>query len=139
MMETVFNLIYVLCDLLAIGFGAKALLWLLSGELRHKSAVLFLRSVLAASIIGLFFPSHHLPSSHGISNAGVVDIGGTRRRAQSLWLCCDPVPQRPCRHRASPPYLISVHSAGSSTVQFYFGAHTVHRHSVLHGVGGASR
>ncbi len=77
MMETVFNLIYVLCDLLAIGFGAKALFWLLSGELRHKSAVLFLRSVLAASIIGLFFPSHHLPSSHGISMLSVYVSGAS--------------------------------------------------------------
>jgi len=71
----VFNLVYVLCDLLAVGFGAKVLFWLLSGELLHNSAVFFLRSVLAASIIGLFLPSHHFPT-HAVSML-LVYVSGT--------------------------------------------------------------
>jgi hypothetical protein len=71
----VFNLVYVLCDLLAVGFGAKVLFWLLSGELLHNSTVFFLRSVLAASIIGLFLPSHHLPKTHAVSMLSVYVSG----------------------------------------------------------------
>jgi len=71
----VFNLVYLLCDLLAVGFGARVLFWLLSGELLHNSAVFFLRSVLAASIIGLFLPSHHLPRTHAVSMLSVYVSG----------------------------------------------------------------
>ena len=69
------DFVYVLCDLLAVGFGAKLLFWLLSGELLHNSAVFFLRSVLAASIIGLFLPSHHIPKTHAVSMLSVYVSG----------------------------------------------------------------
>ena len=70
-----FNLVYVLCDLLAVGFGAKVLFWLLSGEVLHSSAVYFLRSVLAASIIGLFLTSHHFPTTQAVSMLSVYISG----------------------------------------------------------------
>jgi hypothetical protein len=74
-MASLFNLVYVLCDLLAVGFGAKVLFWLLSGELLHTSAFFFLRCVLAASIIGLFLPSHHFPTTHAVSMLSVYVSG----------------------------------------------------------------
>jgi hypothetical protein len=70
-----FNLVYVLCDLLAVGFGAKVLFWLLSGEVLDSSAVYFLRSVLAASIIGLFLTSHHFPTTQAVSMLSVYISG----------------------------------------------------------------
>jgi hypothetical protein len=72
---SLFNLVYVLCDLLAVGFGAKVLFWLLSGEVQHNSAVFFLRSVLAASIIGLFLTPHHFPTTHAVSMLSVYVSG----------------------------------------------------------------
>ena len=71
-----FNFVYVLCDLLAVGFGAKVLFWLFSGEVLHNSTIYFLRSVLAASIIGLFLPSHHFPTTHAVSML-LVYVSGT--------------------------------------------------------------
>ena len=70
-----FNLVYVLCDLLAVGFGARVLFWLLSGEVLHSSVVYFLRSVLAASIIGLFLTSHHFPTTQVVSMLSVYISG----------------------------------------------------------------
>jgi hypothetical protein len=75
MIEIVFTFVYFLCDLFAIGFGAKVLFWLLSGELLENAAVHFLRLVLATSIVGLLFPSHHLPYTHGISMLSVYVSG----------------------------------------------------------------
>jgi|SRR5579862_849826 len=72
---SLFNLVYVLCDLLAVGFGARVLFWLLSGEVLHSSAVYFLRSVLAASIIGLFLTSHHFPTTQVVSMLSVYISG----------------------------------------------------------------
>jgi hypothetical protein len=72
---SLFNLVYVLCDLLAVGFGARVLFWLLSGEVLHSCAVYFLRSVLAASIIGLFLTSHHFPTTQAVSMLSVYVSG----------------------------------------------------------------
>jgi len=69
------DLVYILCDLLGVGFGANVVLRLLHGELLHNSAVFFLRSVLAASIIGLFLPSHHSPATHAVSMLSVYVSG----------------------------------------------------------------
>jgi hypothetical protein len=77
MIEIVFTFVYFLCDLFAIGFGAKVLFWLLSGELLERAAVHFLRLVLATSIVGLLFPSHHLPYTHGISMLSVYVSGAS--------------------------------------------------------------
>jgi hypothetical protein len=70
-----FNFVYVLCDLLAVGFGAKVLFWLFSGEVLHNSTIYFLRSVLAASIIGLFLPSHYFPTTQAVSVLSVYISG----------------------------------------------------------------
>jgi hypothetical protein len=77
MIEIVFTFVYFLCDLFAIGFGAKVLFWLLSGELLENAAVHFLRLALATSIVGLLFPSHHLPYTHGISMLSVYVSGAS--------------------------------------------------------------
>lgn len=77
MIEIVFTFVYFLCDLFAIGIGAKVLFWLLSGELVENAAVHFLRLVLATSIIGLLFPAHHLPYTHGISMLSVYVSGAS--------------------------------------------------------------
>ena len=77
MIEAVFTFVYFLCDISAIGFGAKVLFWLLSGELPENVAVHFLRLVLATSIIGLLFPSHHLPHTNGISMLSVYVSGAS--------------------------------------------------------------
>jgi hypothetical protein len=73
--SSLFNVAYVLCDLLAVGFGAKVLFWLLSGEVLHNSSVYFLRSVLAASIIGLFLTSPHFPTTQAVSMLSVYVSG----------------------------------------------------------------
>ena len=77
MIEIVFTFVYFLCDLFAIGFGAKVLFRLVSGELLENAAVHFLRLVLATSIVGLLFPSHHLPYTHGISMLSVYVSGAS--------------------------------------------------------------
>ena len=77
MIEIVVTSVYFLCDLFAIGFGAKVLFWLLSGELLESAALHFLRLVLATSIIGLSFPSHHLPYTYGISMLSVYVSGAS--------------------------------------------------------------
>ena len=77
MIEIVFTFVYFLCDLFAIGFGAKVLFWLLSGELLENAAVHFLRLVLATSIVGLLFPSHHLPYTRGISMLSIYLSGAS--------------------------------------------------------------
>lgn len=56
----IMTFIYDLCDLVAIGTGATVLFGLLTGELLQKWAVVFLRFVLATSVIGLLFPFPHL-------------------------------------------------------------------------------
>ena len=77
MIEIVFTFVYFLCDLFAIGLGAKVLFWLLSGELLENAAVHFLRLVLATSIVGLLFPSHHLPYTRGISMLSIYVSGAS--------------------------------------------------------------
>jgi hypothetical protein len=56
----IMNLIYVACDLMAIGSGAAALFGMLKGSLLEKYAALFLRFALFTSVIGLLFPLPHL-------------------------------------------------------------------------------
>jgi hypothetical protein len=64
---TVLRFVYVLCDLLAIGVGTNVLFWLLCGDVAYKSIVHLVRYIFAMGVMGLLFPTHHLPSPHRIS------------------------------------------------------------------------
>ena len=75
MIESFLTFVYFLFDLVAIGSGARVIFSLLSGNLLEKTSVLFLRAVLATSVIGLLFPSQHLPSTHLISFLSVYVSG----------------------------------------------------------------
>jgi hypothetical protein len=63
---TVLRFVYVLCDLLAIGVGTNVLFWLLCGDVADKSIVHLVRYIFAMGVMGLLFPTHHLPSPHRI-------------------------------------------------------------------------
>jgi hypothetical protein len=75
MISSVLIFAYIVGDLVAIAFGISVLFGLLHGELHDKSAVLFLKCALIASMVGLIFPSPHLLPSQKVSMISVYVSG----------------------------------------------------------------
>jgi hypothetical protein len=72
---SILRFVYTVCDLVAIGAGTIVLFGLLTGELIDKWAVRFLRSTLAASVIGLFLSLHDFTVVQGCSMLAVYASG----------------------------------------------------------------
>lgn len=140
---TVLRFVYVLCDLLAIGVGTNVLFWLLCGDVAYKSIVHLVRYIFAMGVMGLLFPTHHLPSPHRISVLFMLHVRrvdpclakGSFRRSVVFDLRIvhnhDPLSERRCRSCASRKMPVTLDDVGSGKVQIYFGFRTRHRHSVM--------
>jgi hypothetical protein len=72
---SILRFVYTVCDLVAIGAGTRVLFGLLTGELIDKWAVRFLRSTIAASVIGLLLSLHDFTVVQGCSMLAVYASG----------------------------------------------------------------
>lgn len=72
---SILTLIYIVCNMIAIGAGAAVLFGLITGELLDDYALLFLRFALATSVTGLLFPSDRLLPSQKICMLSIYGSG----------------------------------------------------------------
>lgn len=91
MIPNILLFIYIGCDALAFVCGTVVLIRLMNGELQGNLAVLFLRSALATSVVGILLRSNHrflttsMVSVLTVCVSGLAVLAWRKQRLTGIW------------------------------------------------------